>query len=186
MLVQAVFIDRDGTIGGSNQVEFPGEFQLFPKVKEALHLLKENEILIVSFTNQPGISRGEAHVEDFVKELQSIGFEHVYLCPHGQEAQCNCRKPNTGMLQQAAIDLQLDLTECIVIGDRWKDMLAAHRVHTKKILVKTGAGSEDLQKFANNEYFGEWAEVTLDYIADSFYEAVEWIVTSNTKRKRHK
>lgn len=80
--VQAIFIDRDGTIGGSDEVIYPGEFELFPFAKEAIRILKEREIRIFSFTNQPGISRAEACIEDFIYELNSFGFDDIYICPH--------------------------------------------------------------------------------------------------------
>jgi histidinol phosphatase-like enzyme len=52
--IQAVFIDRDGTIGGSDKVIFPGEFELFPFSSKALEILKKADIPVFSFTNQPG------------------------------------------------------------------------------------------------------------------------------------
>ncbi len=58
--IQAVFIDRDGTIGGNDQVIYPGEFTLFPNVLKTIQLLKSSGILVCSFTNQPGISKGES------------------------------------------------------------------------------------------------------------------------------
>jgi histidinol-phosphate phosphatase family protein len=174
--MKAAFIDRDGTIGGSDQVEYPGEFELYPQVRDALEELKQSGMLICSFTNQPGISRGEATKKDFEVELKGFGFDRVYLCPHQHGEGCNCRKPSTGMLEQAAQENGLDLKECVVIGDRWTDMMAAHRVGCKKVLVKTGAGVDAFSKYQSNEYYGESAEVSLDYVASNFQEAVEWIV----------
>ncbi|GIN86379.1 hypothetical protein J6TS2_27650 [Heyndrickxia sporothermodurans] len=56
--IQAVFIDRDGTIGGGNEVVYPGEFELFPFALEAIKKLKHLNIKVFTFTNQPGIGKG--------------------------------------------------------------------------------------------------------------------------------
>jgi histidinol-phosphate phosphatase family protein len=116
-LIQAIFIDRDGTIGGSDKVVYPGEFQLFPCVRSSINQLIKSGKMIISFTNQPGISRGEVKREDFEKELIDFGFDKVYLCPHQHDEGCNCRKPSTGMLLRAAKENDLNLNNCFVIGD---------------------------------------------------------------------
>ncbi|GAA0458403.1 HAD-IIIA family hydrolase [Alkalibacillus silvisoli] len=137
---KAIFIDRDGTIGGTDKVVFPRDFQLYPFVGNSIYKLKKLGNPIFSFTNQPGISRGEATREDFERELIGFGFDKVYLCPHQHNEGCQCRKPSTGMLIQAAKENNLNLKECVVIGDRWTDMLAAQEAGCIKVLVKTGAG----------------------------------------------
>ncbi|MDR7857865.1 hypothetical protein [Tissierella sp.] len=53
--IQAIFIDRDGTIGGTDEVIYPDNFEPFPFVRESISLLKGKNKLIISFTNQPGI-----------------------------------------------------------------------------------------------------------------------------------
>ncbi|MFD2042974.1 HAD-IIIA family hydrolase [Ornithinibacillus salinisoli] len=175
-IIQTVFIDRDGTIGGSDKVAYPGDFSLFPGVKDSIKDLKQAELKLFSFTNQPGISRGEVTSEALAEELIGFGIENVYLCPHEHDQGCSCRKPNTKMLTQAAREYGLALDRCVVIGDRWTDLLAAHRVGCKKILVKTGAGMESLKKYQHQEYYGEWKEVEPDYIATDFVDAVDWIL----------
>lgn len=102
MSIQAIFLDRDGTLGGSDRVIYPGEFTLFQGVEESIQLLKDAGILICSFTNQPGISRGEATVDDFAHELTGLGFDRVYVCPHAHGEGCTCRKPSPCMLLRAA------------------------------------------------------------------------------------
>lgn len=173
---QAIFIDRDGTIGGVDEVIYPCNFELFPFVRKSLSLLKQNKKLIFSFTNQPGISRGEAEVSDFEKELFSFGFDKVYLCPHQHGEGCSCRKPLPGMLIKAASEYDLDLSRFVVIGDRWTDLVAANEVGAVKILVRTGAGEKEIIKFNNNEFFGKWAEVYPDYIAKDLGEAINWLL----------
>ncbi|WP_079508625.1 HAD-IIIA family hydrolase [Mesobacillus jeotgali] len=174
-ILQAVFIDRDGTLGGSDQVIYPGEFTLFPGVEESIKLLKNRDVLVCSFTNQPGVSCGVATVQSFESELKSFGFDKVYLCPHRHEEGCVCRKPSIVMIKGAAEENNLDLRNCVVIGDRWTDLLAADEAGCIKILVKTGSGQQAYEKYLNKEYYGRWAEVHPDYIAEDLNEAVRWL-----------
>ncbi len=177
MYIQAVFLDRDGTLGGSDDVIYPGEFKLFPGVWGPLQQLKKHGIFIYSFTNQPGVAKGEATFDSFHKELKGFGFDEIYLCPHQHHERCECRKPSSGMLRMAAKDNNLDLSKCVVIGDRWTDLIAAHDVGCKKILVKTGNGEEAYKKYLNNDFFGLWGEVKPDYVAVDLNEAVKWLIS---------
>lgn len=170
--IHAIFIDRDGTIGGTDEVIYPGEFELFTFTLDSLEKLKSHGIPIYGFTNQPGISRGEAAVEAFEKEMMEFGFDGVYICPHQHDDGCACRKPKPEMLLRAARENRLDLSKCVVIGDRWSDMLAAHYTGCKKILVRTGAGNEALGKYRD-----KWAVTEPDYIADHFGDAVNFIIS---------
>jgi histidinol-phosphate phosphatase family protein len=174
--IQAVFIDRDGTLGGSDKVIYPGDFELFPGVQESINLLKDNDILVFSFTNQPGIAKGEATVDQFEDELNSFGFNKVYLCPHSHDEGCVCRKPSSAMLKKAAEEYAIDLRRCAVIGDRWTDLLAADEEGCIKILVKTGSGLEAYDKYMNKQYFGRWGEVHPDFYAEDLNEAISWIM----------
>ncbi len=169
--IQALFIDRDGTLGGDISITYPGKFILYDFAEEAIQMLKKADIKIFAFTNQPGISNGEATENDFIEELSKFGMDKAYICPHSEEQNCECRKPKTGMLKKAARDFELDLSRCIVIGDRWSDMLAAKKAGTKKILVMTGAGKESLEKYQD-----KCLEAEIDYIADDILEGVKWIL----------
>ncbi|WP_096189619.1 HAD-IIIA family hydrolase [Evansella halocellulosilytica] len=175
-MIEAVFIDRDGTIGGNDKIEYPGDFSLYSYSLRSIQKLKRENINIISFTNQPGIANGKAKKEQFENELYSFGFDHVYLCPHRQGDDCHCRKPNIGMLEQAAREKGINLSNCVVIGDRWTDMVAAHRAGCIAILVKTGAGKEALRKYYNHEYDSLWNEAEPNFIADNLEKAVEWLL----------
>nr|WP_202404967.1 HAD-IIIA family hydrolase [Shimazuella alba] len=172
----AVFLDRDGTIGGDCEVQYPGEFHLYPLVKERIALLKDFGVKIFSFTNQPGIAKGEETVESFHEEMLSFGFDGVYLCPHSHKDGCSCRKPLPGLLYQAAQDHQLDLSKCVVIGDRWSDMVAAQDAGCYKILVLTGAGEEALGKYRH-----KWKTIKPDYVASNIIQAIQWLFVKGDK-----
>lgn len=172
-IIDAIFIDRDGTIGGDSSVIYPDVFRLYPFDEEAINLLKSLGIKIFAFTNQPGISRGESTMDDFEKELSEFGFDKAYICPHSPEELCSCRKPNHELLVKASREYSIDLKRCAVIGDGWSDMLAGHNAGTKKILVMTGAGNEAVGRYRN-----KWADVQPDFIAENVLEAVLWLLSA--------
>lgn len=168
--IEAVFLDRDGTIGGGSTIHYPGEFKLFPYTASTLDRLKRDQIKVFSFTNQPGISKGLATVRDFQHELTGFGFDDVYICPHSPHAGCVCRKPAIGMLREAQQTHHLNLKNCVVIGDRWTDMLAAAEAGCSKILVQTGAGEASLR---DNQQ--EIKNLSIDYVARDLSDAVHWL-----------
>ncbi|MFS1518834.1 HAD-IIIA family hydrolase [Bacillus sp. SCS-151] len=168
--IEAIFLDRDGTIGGDDTVHYPGDFELYPNIDLQINRLRKDNIKILSFTNQPGISRGLAKAEDFIGELKGFGFDDVYICPHSHNEGCSCRKPNTGMLTEAQQKHDLTLENCVVIGDRWSDIVAASKVGSIKILVRTGAGESSL-----NEHFDKLRDINIDYIANHLQDAINWL-----------
>lgn len=173
-VTNAVFLDRDGTIGGGDTVQYPSEFLLFPFTLKCIKLLQQKGFLVFAFTNQPGIARGEAQIEAFEQELLSFGFDGVYLCPHQPEDGCTCRKPATGMLERAAREHNLKWSKCAVIGDRWSDMVAANRIGCHGVLVQTGAGKEAMEK-----YRYKWKGIVPDYIAINLEDATKWILENS-------
>jgi histidinol-phosphate phosphatase family protein len=175
-MLKAVFIDRDGTLGGGDEVIFPNEFSLYPNTRKALDLLKENNIKIFAFTNQPDISRGLCKQEDFEKELYGYGFEDLCICPHTDEDNCECRKPKTKMLEQISAKYNISLNDCFVIGDRWSDMIAGISVGCKVILVKTGAGKDAVTKYKD-----KWDIKRAEKIADDILDAVYCILSHDLK-----
>lgn len=169
--IDAIFIDRDGTLGGSDEVLYPGDFELYSYAGAAIDKIKAFGARLYGFTNQPGISRGEATQDAFEKEMKHFGLDEIYICPHHPSEGCECRKPKPGMLLQAASAHGLDLNKCIVIGDRWTDMLAAYAVGCMKILVLTGAGREAMDRYRHL-----WSITEPDYVAENFEDAVDYIL----------
>jgi histidinol-phosphate phosphatase family protein len=144
---------------------------LFPFALDCIRSLKKAGFYVFAFTNQPGIAKGEEKAESFNQELFSFGFDAIYLCPHTAEEGCTCRKPATGLLDRAADEHPIDLKNCVVIGDRWSDMVAAHRAGCRCILVQTGAGKEAMSIYRN-----KWMDLQADYIAKDLKDAVEWLL----------
>jgi D-glycero-D-manno-heptose 1,7-bisphosphate phosphatase len=128
---RALFLDRDGTIiedtGYVCRVE---DVRLLPGVREALADLQQHYRLVL-VSNQSGIGRGMfGHAElDAVHArmnqlLAEVRFAGVYYCVHRPEDGCQCRKPRPGMLQTAARDLGINLSQSIMVGDKSSDVEA--------------------------------------------------------------
>ncbi|WP_259617636.1 HAD-IIIA family hydrolase [Paenibacillus doosanensis] len=178
MKYQAVFVDRDGTIGGNGHFVHPKEFRPYSFSEEAIGMLRASGLRLFAFTNQHRISRGEAAEEDFYEEFAKLGFEQAYICPHEPNQGCDCHKPAPGMLLRAAREHALDLTRCIVIGDVGStDLLAAAAVGATKILVRTGWGEGSIGRYRNS-----WAQTEPDYVADDLLDAALWVVEQNNTR----
>ena len=170
--IEAVFIDRDGTIGGTGHFIHPSNFLPYSFTEAALSLLRERGIKTIALTNQHRISKGQAAIEEFQKEFKTFGFTDAFICPHSEEDGCGCHKPEPGMLLEAAKIHKLDLKKCVVIGDVGStDMLAAHAVGAMKILVLTGWGKSSLD---DQRY--RWKEIEPDFIAENLLEAVKGIL----------
>lgn len=145
----------------------------------AIRKLNEAGLPVVVVTNQSGVARGyfpeslvkEVH-ERMVSELAAEGarVDGVYYCPHVGADECECRKPKTGMLEQAAKELHLDLKKSFVVGDRRGDVELAHRSGSKSILVRTGFGEGELAWHA-----AKWPHQP-DFVAKDLMEGVEWIL----------
>ncbi len=172
--MKAVFIDRDGTMGGGYYIEYPTDYTAFDFTKDAFALLKENSFAPFVFTNQSCIARGKDGGYDFEKEFKEVGAVDYFLCPHDDKDNCSCRKPKTALLEQAKEKYDLDLAECFVIGDRWSDMAAGGKVGCKLILVLTGRGNEALGCDRD-----KWKEYEPVFIAENLMQAAEWLCENN-------
>ena len=84
-------------------------------------------------------------MDKFYKELnkEGIRIKADYYCKHAPEEKCGCRKPETGLIEKAIDDLDIDVTSSFFIGDKTADILAGKRSGLKTVLVKTGKGGKD-------------------------------------------
>jgi D-glycero-D-manno-heptose 1,7-bisphosphate phosphatase len=154
----AVFIDRDGTILDELGYVVPGsEIKIYPFSAPAITRLTDAGFPVVVITNQGGIALGmydHAFVDqthDSLAQALANDGAHItawYYCPHHPEGKvaeftqaCECRKPGTRMLENAARDLNLDLSRSWVVGDQWRDIELARRAGARGILVRTGYGA---------------------------------------------
>ena len=183
----AVFLDRDGTVNEQmGYINHPSRFVLIPGVIEAIRALNEAGFLTIIVSNQSGVARGyfpETLVEDVHTLLQGLLREKgayldgIFYCPHyprgtveGYRTRCSCRKPGTGLIDQACQSFDIDLPGSYVIGDRYTDIELAQRSKLTGILVKTGYGLGDI------EYILPQKQVRPHYIARDLSDAVGWIL----------
>jgi D-glycero-D-manno-heptose 1,7-bisphosphate phosphatase len=183
---RAVFLDRDGTI--NKDVGYPNSYDMidiFPYSFEAVKKINQAGFLAVIVTNQSGIGRGyieEKNLHDLHRKMGGIFGQHgahfdgIYHCPHYKDAEnpeyrgeCSCRKPKPGMALQAAQDLEIDLTQSYMIGDKEEDILFGNNCQASSILVLTGFGTKTLPKLQEKG-------IEPAYVANTLDDAIEWIL----------
>ena len=153
---RAAFIDRDGVINEElDYVHRVEDFHILPGVVDGLRLLAESGFALVVVTNQAGIAKGYYTEQDFQHltahmrtafKAQGVELAAVYHCAHhpdgvvpGLSGPCDCRKPQPGMLFQAARDLGLDLARSVMVGDKPSDTQAGRAAGVAwTVLVESG------------------------------------------------
>ncbi len=152
----AVFLDRDGVIieNRAHYVRSWSDVRFFPRALEALRRLAALPYAVVIVTNQSAVGRGiitraqaEAINARVAAHIRARGgrVDAAYLCPHAPQDGCACRKPQPGMLLQAARDLHLDLSRSWMVGDALTDIQAGQAAGTaRSVLVRTGRGAAQL------------------------------------------
>lgn len=154
-----VLLDRDGVINvnRATHVTCWGEFAFLPGVLSALRRLTQLQTPIAIVTNQAIVNRNLiTHAElaaihqRMTDVLRQAGarVDGIFYCPHDPAEGCACRKPEPGLLLQAAEALDLDLSRSVFIGDAATDVTAGQRVDCHTILVRTGRGAEAEQALA--------------------------------------
>lgn len=177
----AIFLDRDGVInferGYVHRIE---DFDFIPGSIAAMLSLQAAAYKLVIITNQAGIGRGFYTELDYqrltsymvgVLNQAGVALDGIYHCPHHPEAKeellrinCFCRKPEPGLLFQAAADLQIDLRSSIIIGDKLSDIEAGRAAGlSANILVRSGHS------------FTSEAEVLADACLKDLHEAAKWV-----------
>jgi D-glycero-D-manno-heptose 1,7-bisphosphate phosphatase len=153
--IRIVFLDRDGVINRALEHEskpYPPrtleEFQILPEVPSACAKLKAAGFLLVVATNQPDVGRGtldQSVVEEIHAHMMArLPIDRVEVCYHPGQGQshCDCRKPKPGMLLRAARDLGASLSECWMVGDRWRDVDCGHTAGCQTIFIDRGYAEE--------------------------------------------
>ena len=201
--VPAVFLDRDGTIceevGYINHLD---RLQVYPWAAEAIRRINRAGFPVIVVTNQSGVGRGH-FTESLVKQVHmkialelaaaDARLDAFYYCPHHPSAvaeeyrkDCRCRKPGTGMIEEAAKRFNIDVASSFVIGDSYRDIEMGHRAGAKSVLVMTGYGRGEY------EYHRKGWPRPPDRIAENLLDAVGKILGNGAgqdgkaKRNRRK
>jgi histidinol-phosphate phosphatase family protein len=175
----AVFVDRDGTLNYDyGYIISPQQLVLLPGVPEAIARLNQLGVMVIVVTNQSAIGRGMMTPEDLTNIharltalLRPYGarIDGIFSCPHHPQDGCGCRKPNIGLIEQAVDRFSLDLSTCYLVGDKRSDLEVAQKIAIPGILVMTSSYSTGAIQ-ARDE-----GKVPIDYVADTFAQAVVWI-----------
>lgn len=189
---RAVFLDRDGTIivdvGYLCHVD---QIELLPWSVDAVRALNHAGFVVAVITNQSGIARGvltESLVEEThrrIDERLAAGGARIdayYYCPHHPDGRieqyatrCDCRKPGCGMIDRAAKDLGLDVSQSVVVGDTWLDVGAGRAAGARTVLVRRGAGPQHDPPPPPDG-------LTADAVVDNLAAAVSWILLNHDRR----
>jgi D-glycero-D-manno-heptose 1,7-bisphosphate phosphatase len=147
-----VLIDRDGTINvEKHYLSDPDQLELYPGAGAAIRALNEAGFGVAVITNQSGIARGYfdvARLDSIHARLaqllaaQGAHVDGIYLCPHGPDDDCDCRKPLPGMVEQAAAKHGFDPRHAVMIGDKEVDIELGLGVGADTFLVRTGYGKK--------------------------------------------
>ncbi len=180
----AVFLDRDGTlIREIGYLSNPSDIEIINGAAEAVIKINQFNWKAVIISNQAGVARGyftEKNVhevnEKVEQQFRSLGasLDGIYYCPHHPDGyppyniSCNCRKPAPGMILEAAKELNIDTEKSVVIGDKYTDVLTGLNLGISGILVLTGYGKEQKDKYEK-----KW-ELRPTYIAHNLRKAVNW------------
>ena len=142
---KAVFLDRDGVINvDKGHVHQISDFEFIDGIFGLCKTYQENGFLIIIITNQAGIAKkmySEEQYEDLTFWMlgefkkKSINITKVFHCPHHPSySDCSCRKPKPGMILKAEKEFNLDLSQCVLFGDKDSDIEAGRRAGIKKLI----------------------------------------------------
>lgn len=187
MTRRAVFFDRDGVLNDgplddtnvSRPPRSARDLTVLPGVFDACRSLRDAGFLLVVVTNQPDVARGSA-VREGVEEInrrlrRQLPIDDVLVCYHDTADGCGCRKPEPGLLVEAAERWDIDLSVSYLVGDRSSDIEAGQRAGCRTVLIPRGWGDD--------------GSVQPDFVAPSAIAAAEWIlhdVSSHRARRNVK
>lgn len=177
----AVFLDRDGTlIREVGHLSRPEQVEILPGVGAALRALRDCGFKLIVVTNQSAVARGRlsepelASIHVLLREklaAEGAFLDAVYYCPHhSTEGQgiyrviCNCRKPKTGMVDQAIKDLGLNPSVSYLVGDQATDIQLARQVGATGILLHDRQSGVVIERGGDTNVFAD------------LWQAAQWII----------
>ncbi len=145
----AVFLDRDGVLNRSQTRDGKPyaprrlkDFHLLPGVTRAVTNLKTAGFLVIVVTNQPDVGRGLVTPETLnamhEKLREATPIDAVLVCTHRKDEGCACRKPKSGLIEQAIGRFKIARDASYMVGDRWSDVVAGRAADLYTILIERG------------------------------------------------
>ena len=149
---KAIFLDRDGTLNiEKNYLYKIEDFEFVKGMPEAIKIWNELGYKVIVVTNQAGIARGfyrekdveilHNYINDTLKKINAH-IDSFYYCPHHPihgigkyKVDCNCRKPKTGMIEQAIREYNIDVSESFMFGNQPSDIEAGEKMKIKSYMV---------------------------------------------------
>lgn len=196
---RAVFLDRDGVvIRDVDLLTRCDQVDVYPSGPQAIARLRSSNFAVVVVSNQPVVARGLATEQDveavntwiqeiLTQQCQDSLVDRFYFCPHHPNANvaeyritCECRKPQPGMLWQAARELDLDLSSSFMVGDRRSDILAGQRAGCRTILLETGMHTAPpiIGSYRTGQQDPAGLGFKPDYVCSDLNQAVDFILAT--------
>lgn len=159
--MKLVILDRDGVINhdSDDYIKSVDEWIAIDGSIEAIVRLNQAGYNVAVATNQSGISRGYFTISTLnamhqkMYELVQLAGGHidgVFFCPHSPSDQCECRKPEPGLLYEIADRFTVSLDNVFFIGDSFSDIQAARNANARPVLVRTGKGERTESKLSDS------------------------------------
>ncbi|VVB51319.1 UTP--glucose-1-phosphate uridylyltransferase AglF [uncultured archaeon] len=180
---KAIFLDRDGVINKEiNLLHRKEDFELLPGSAEAIKKINQSDYLAIVATNQPVVARNLCSIEDVkgihMKMETLLGekgayVDAVYFCPHhpdkgypeenpAYKIECSCRKPKTGMIDEAVAAYNIDRHESYIIGDSQRDVQCGKNAGLTAIGIRNASSSQPVKE--------------ADHVFESLNDAVDFIL----------
>jgi D,D-heptose 1,7-bisphosphate phosphatase len=164
---RAVFLDRDGTIiEDEGYLADASRVRLLPGAIDALRMFRERGMMLVVVSNQSGIPRGlitpaqHAQVDARVRAVLAeagVPLDAAYYCAHLPDADCACRKPRPGMIDQAAREHGIDPARSLMIGDKMSDVAAGRAAGCITALLGNGKDAATAPDARPDHRGDDWA-----------------------------
>lgn len=155
--MKLIILDRDGVINHDSDayIKSPDEWRPIPGSLEAIARLTKVGYRVTVASNQSGVARGLFDMatlasihEKMHRAVAAAGgrIDAVFFCPHAADAQCRCRKPQPGMIEEILRRFDAQARKVTVVGDSLRDLQAAAAVGCRPVLVLTGKGRATMRK----------------------------------------
>ena len=187
----AVFLDRDGVINESDgYIDSPDKLRVIAGAADAIRRLNDSDYLSIVITNQPVVARNMITLDgldEIHRKLESVLGEQkawldgIFACPHHPDGgfpgenvalkiDCDCRKPKTGLIEQARERFNIDMARSWMVGDSARDILCGRAAGVTTAGVRTGEGCRDCTDASRP-----------DFMFDDLRAAVEHILAQATQ-----